>query len=420
MKNHIFSALSNKSFLYAWLGEIFGLIATNIFNFFLILVVYDITHSNSADAGVVLSITIPSIIFGIIAGAYVDRWDKKKVLFVVNISRALLLIILAFNVNNLYFLYIISFTFSLITQFFIPAELPILPLIVERKDLYSANALFGMAIYGSILLAYILAGPLIIFFGKFGATVLLAIMLCIASIFIIFIRLQYAKIRSVASSFGDTNIFKDLKLALSLISRTKDVFQNIFLLAMSQTLILVIATIAPGYAASVLGIPIVQFPLIFVAPAALGTVAGAWALINYFHDHNKNTIISAGIFLAAISISLLPFGSKVASKGFVQNLNLHIPSFLQIDILHIVIVLAFILGLANSLIYTPANTLLQEKTSEELRGKVYGFLNTFVGILSFLPVIIAGGLADLIGVGSVIWGIGVFLFIIGISRFIVK
>lgn len=69
MKHNIFSALSEKSFLYAWLGEIFALIATNIFNFFLILVVFDLTHSNAADAAVVLSITIPSIIFGMIAGA---------------------------------------------------------------------------------------------------------------------------------------------------------------------------------------------------------------------------------------------------------------------------------------------------------------------------------------------------------------
>jgi len=79
--------------------------------------------------------------------------------------------------------------------------------------------------------------------------------------------------------------------------------------------------------------------------------------------------------------------------------------------------LAFILGVANSLVFVPANTMLQEKTTEEFRGKVYGFLNAFIGVLSLLPVIIVGGLADLIGVGAVITGIGLFLLVVGILRF---
>ncbi len=420
MKNHIFSALSEKSFLYAWIGEILALIATNIFNFFLVLVVFELTHSNAANSGVVLTIIIPSIIFGVLAGAYVDRWNKKKVLIIVNITRSLLLVLLAFNVNNLYFLYAISFIFSFITQFFIPAELPILPSIVDRKNLYSANALFGISIYGSILIAYVLAGPLIILLKPFGALLLLSVILFIASIFIFFIQLVYLKKPQNGEEVDQENIFKDMKYALSLISHTKDVSQSIFFLALSQTLVLVLATIAPGYASSVLGIPIVQFPVLFVAPAALGVVVGAGILISFFQNRPKYKLITTGILLSGICMLFLPYGSKVASKGFVQIINLYLPKFLHIDILHIVIVLAFILGFANSLVFVPANTMLQEKTSEEFRGKVYGFLNAFIGILSLLPVVIVGSLADVIGVGAVITGIGVFLLVVGIFRFAMK
>lgn len=420
MKINIFSALSERSFLFTWIGEVFTLIANNIFNFFLILVVFEISHSNTASAAVVLTITIPSIIFGVIAGAYVDRWNKKKVLLTVNITRALLLVILAFFVNNLFFIYTISFIFSFITQFFIPAELPIIPLVSSKKYLYSANALFGITIYGSILISFILAGPLIIYLKPFGVLILLAGMLLISSVFIFFINLKYSKMKLLENNLEDANIFKDLHYALSLISRSKDVMQSIIFLALSQTLILVIATIAPGYASSVLGIAIEQFPLLFVAPAALGTVIGAWILINYFHAISKHTLITIGIFLSAASMLFLPYGSKVASRGFVQLINLYLPNLLKIDILHIIILLAFILGVSNSLVFVPSNTLLQEKTSEDFRGKVYGFLNTFVGILSLLPIIIAGGLADLIGVGAVITGIGLLLFIVGLLRLIIK
>lgn len=420
MKTHIFTALSEKSFVFVWMSEIFALIATNIFNFFLVLVVYELTHSNTANSGIVLSITIPSIIFGVLAGAYVDRWNKKNVLLVVNITRALLLILLAFFVNNLFFLYTISFVFSFITQFFIPAELPILPCVVDRKNLYSANALFGISMYGSILVAYVLAGPLIMLFKPFGTLFLLSGMLVVASLFIFFVQMIYSKRPLNGEPVEKENIFIDVKYALSLISRTKDVSQSIFFLALSQTLVLVLATIAPGYASSVLGIPIVQFPLLFVAPAALGVAAGAGILTSFFHNRSRYKLITLGVFLSGICMLFLPYGSKMASKGFVQTINLYLPKFLHIDILNIVIVLAFILGIANSLVFVPANTMLQEKTSEEFRGKVYGFLNAFVGVLSLLPVVIAGSLADVIGVGAVITGVGVFLIAVGILRFVMK
>jgi len=55
-----------------------------------------------------------------------------------------------------------------------------------------------------------------------------------------------------------------------------------------------------------------------------------------------------------------------------------------------------------------------------VRGKIYGFLNMFVGILAILPIIIVGGLSDLIGVGAVITGIGVVLLLVGFLRLIIK
>jgi len=420
MKSNIFSALSERSFVYAWISEVITLVANHIFNFFLILVVFDITHSNAANSIVVLTIIIPSIIFGLVAGVFVDHWNKRTVLIVVNVTRALLLIILSFNADNLIFLYIISFVFSFITQFFIPAELPIIPLLVDKKDYYSANALFGIAIYASILAAFVLAGPLIIWLKPPGVLILLAFMLLIATAFIFFIRFQHSKHKPDQERNDDVNIVNDMKHTLTLISHTKDVFLSIFFLALSQTLVLVVATIAPGYASTVLRIPIVQFPILFVVPAALGMVVGAWMIINYLPSYPKHRLITAGIFLSSFSMLLLPYGSKVAAKGFIKIMNFYLPNILDIDILHIIIIIALVLGLSNSLVFVPANTLLQEKTSEDFRGKVYGFLNTFVGILSLLPVIIVGGLADIIGVGAVITGIGLLLLFIGVTRVFIK
>jgi MFS family permease len=419
MKTNILRALSGKSFLYLWIGQVFTQISINLFNFFAIIIVFEKTQSNTAVAGVVLSFTIPAIIFGSIAGAYVDRWNKRDVLIVTNLLRAVLFFILAFFIDKVFVLYGVSFLVALLTQFFIPAETPMVPLVVQKKHLLSANALFGMGIYGSILVAYVLSGPLIIMLKPSGTLLFLAAMLVIGAFFIFFIRIKNKpQVRKTESQ--RVNIFQDLSNTFALMSRTNVVSQSLFLLCLSQVLILVMATIAPGYAHQVLGISVEQFPLLFVAPAALGMVVGATTLVNMFHARPRQKIITFGVFLSGLAMLLLPYGSRVASRDFVHVINAYIPHIVEINILHIMVVLAFILGVGNSFIFVPANTLLQEKTSDEIRGKIYGFLNTMVGILSLLPILIVGGLSDLIGVGSVITIIGISLLLFGLVRFFAK
>src|SRR6185437_4382466 len=111
---------------------------------------------------------------------------------------------------------------------------------------------------------------------------------------------------------------------------TRAITHSLFLLSLSQILILILAVIAPGYASQVLGIPVEQFPIIFVTPAALGMVIGAVVLVNVFHSHPKEKMITAGIILSGIAMLLLPFGSKVASKEITQDINLYLPHLFRI------------------------------------------------------------------------------------------
>ena len=83
-------------------------------------------------------------------------------------------------------------------------------------------------------------------------------------------------------------------------------------------------------------------------------------------------------------------------------------------------VIAFTLGAANALVFVPANTMIQEHTTDEFRGKIYGLLNSIVGALSLFPIIIAGGLSDILGVSNVITGIGIIIIVFGLIRIIQK
>lgn len=420
MNNHIFRAFSEKSFFLLWLGEIFTQISINLLNFFLILLVFSLSKSNTAVSGIVLSYTIPAILFGIIAGVYVDRWNKKEVLFFSNIFRAILLFILGFFSNQLIPIYILSFVISIATQFFIPAETPLIPLLVKEKLLFSANALFGLALYGSILIGYVVSGPLLVMLGNKNMFFFLAFLLLLGAICIRFISLEKKAQHLKTSQITRKNIKHEIIEAFMLLRTNREVYGSLFLLAFSQILLLIIAVITPGFASQVLGMKIEEFPLTFVAPAALGVFVGAVFLANLFHDTSRDKLINIGLFLSGISMCILPIGSRITSREIVHTINAYLPHTLQITTIHFIVFLAFLLGLANAFVFVPANTILQEKTDDTVRGKIYGVLNSAVGLFSLPPIIIVGGLSDLIGVGRVIVGIGVTILLLGITRAINK
>ncbi len=66
------------------------------------------------------------------------------------------------------------------------------------------------------------------------------------------------------------------------------------------------------------------------------------------------------------------------------------------------VVVAFTAGVSYAFVAVPAQTALQEELPEDVRGRVFGVLNTLVSLASFLPIIIVGPVADVIGPTAVI------------------
>ena len=186
--NLILKTLRIRPFLFLIASEFFSQFSMNLFNFALLIVVFSVANSNTAVSGVVIAFTLPALIFGILAGVWVDRWNKKSVLIVTNLLRALIVFPLAFFYRSLGLVYLATFGVAMATQFFIPAETPIIPLLVKKDLLLSANALFGMGIYASIFLAYALSGPILLMFGKTNIFILLTALFLIAGIFAALIK----------------------------------------------------------------------------------------------------------------------------------------------------------------------------------------------------------------------------------------
>lgn len=423
MKNKLFFAFKSRPFLILWLAEIFTQIPVNLLNFLLILIVFNLTKSNTAVSGIVLSFTLPAVLFGTLAGVYIDRWNKRTVLLVSNIIRAILLIILAIFHKEIMVVYIVSILITIITQFFIPAEIPIIPLLTKEEHLLSANALFGIGIFGSILVAYLFSGPLLLYFGIVPTLLLLAGMLFVAAFLITLIRIPKSEVKK-GFSLGHLGIplhavVNEIHDVMKLIRSSRHISSSLFLLALSQIIILIIAAIAPGYANEVLQISVEQFPLLVITPATVGIIVGAFIIANLFHGRKKESLVIAGILLSGIVMVVMPYGNALASRDFIKTINDVVPRIMYISHIDIIISLSFLLGIANAFVFVPSNTILQEKTSDEMRGKVYGVLNTLVGIFSFIPIIAVGSFSDMIGVGRVLIGIGCSLILIAILKIFV-
>ena len=414
--NDIFRVLYIKPFSYMMLSEFFSQLAFNMQHFVLIFIIYGLTRSNTAVSGIILSFTIPAVLFSVVTGVHVDRWDKRKVLFFTNLIRGLL--ILPFLIPGIHvgFIYTLTFLIALATQFFIPAGSAIIPHLIPKRLIMSANSILYLGVYTTMFLGYILAGPLLLFFGKTNTIVLLAALFFTSTFFVPFIKPKYNYSDSEEKS--DVSFFRELREIFPFIKKTRKVMHALVVLTIAQAIIFMFAVLGPGYVATILNVQIEHLSLILIAPAALGMALGAFFLGSIAREFEFRWLSGVGFLLSGIIFILFPFASKVTSREFVHTLNSYLPNFIDITILHIIVVLAFMLGFAISLIFIPGHATIQIETNEKLRGRIYGLLNALVGAVSFLPVVLAGSFADILGVGSVVTGVGMIMLIISVFSYL--
>jgi MFS family permease len=134
----------NRDFLLLWSGQMVSAIGSQVSLLafpWLILVV----TGSPLQAGLIASVrAIPYILFGLLAGALVDRWDRKRVMILCDAGRALALgsIPIAFVLGYLTSLqlYIVSFIEGTLYIFFGLAESAALPRVVLPEQLTAATA----------------------------------------------------------------------------------------------------------------------------------------------------------------------------------------------------------------------------------------------------------------------------------------
>lgn len=144
IKRNTYSLLSNYGFVAMWTGEAVSTLGSSFGNFAITWFMYEATQSKTAMGGVWLAYLLPSLLMQILAGPYLDRWNRKRILVLSQVSRALLFATLAllYAVSHLepWSLYLASCLNGMIQPLYVPASLAALPLLVPARELTKANS----------------------------------------------------------------------------------------------------------------------------------------------------------------------------------------------------------------------------------------------------------------------------------------
>jgi MFS transporter, DHA3 family, macrolide efflux protein len=412
----ILEALGVRSFRYLWIGQICSQIAANSLTFVLALHLYRITMSNTAVSVMFLVYGLSALALGMVAGTIVDKLENRRVLIICDLSRALLVFLYLFLPKTVISVYILTFINSVITQFYIPAEAPTIPHLVPKNLVVSANSLFSFTYYSSLAIGSVLAGPFLRIFGPIYVFAFLSLLFVLAALsesrLPSFNQLSkdLTNLLSYSVDYILHRLIANISEALGFVKKSAVLTDALILLLGTQVTIAILGTLGPGFADKVMGIDVRDSSLIILGPAVLGIIIGSLVVGNLAHRFKPQKLIqvgiaSAGIFLVLIAVIVRL--SRIPSFEWILSPQVGIISSS---------VLFFFLGIANSLLDVPANSILQQESSEEMRGRIYGILSMGFGGIGMLPVVFSGVLADHLGVGKVILALGLAVTAYGIFR----
>ncbi len=419
------SVISNRGFLNLWINQILVQLSYNALNFALIVWVFQLTNSNTAVAALMFAVYLPAVILGLFTGVLVDLIDRKKIIMMIN----LLLVITFFSLIFLKMSYpailAIAFFVNALGQFYAPAEASAIPLVVKKNQLLTANSIFSATLYSCFLLGFGLAGPLINHLGinfvfGFGG-ILLTLAFLLALIFPSIVakpdekgRMLISAIRKrYYSDIKDIGLF-EISETMKLIRGKLPVLSSIFILAGVQMVIGVLAVLIPSFLETALHIKATDASYVLVVPLGLGIVTGGIILGRLGQKLVKRILVSIAIIFGGLLFFLVGISPIISPAiKYLQGPRV-LPFFTQPSHSTVLVIGSFLLGIAMVSILVPSQTVLQQNTPEEDRGKVFSVLGVAMSGLTLIPVLLTGVLADVFGTTPIFIGLGVTIFLVGL------
>ncbi len=392
------SVWRNAAFMRLWMAQALTQTAHNALWYALMVLVEQRSHSSTQLGVTILTVIVPSVLFGVVAGVLVDHWDKRRVLVICNLLRALLMLgFVAFD-EHVWALFVLSFLFSTVTQFFAPAETALIPVIVPQRRLMQANSFFHITFISSQLAGLVLIGPLIVkLFGMTTFFVLVGVALALSAGLVWGLPAREAVSPLSAAEEGRRvwrRLRRDLNELVQLLRADQAMAWAMLHLTLGSTLTLIVAMLAPGFVVKVLDIAAEDMVYV-LAPAGLGMLAAAMSLQRLGERLPKERLIHYG--LAAVGGALLlvgvlpalwdilPFTQTAAGEPNLRTLMIA------------VMAVTLVAGVGFACIIVPAQTILQERAPAASRARIFAVQLMLGSVASVVPLLFIGGIADVLG-----------------------
>ncbi len=385
------TVLRQRDFSLLWFGGVLSVIGDYFLFVALPFFVYERTGSALATGAIFIAETLPRLLFGSVAGVFVDRWDRKRTMVVSDLSRALILLPLlaAAAGGPLVLVYVVAFVEASVSMFFSPAKSATIPNLVAERDLTAANSLNSLSEEVPSLVGALLGGALLAIVGLSGL-VLLDVATYLASA--ILISLISAPTAAPAEEPDVTpevavsawaNALKEWLKGLRLIRRDRSVA--------------------------------VLFTVVSIATAGEGVVTVL--VVIFFKDILGGGAQEFSYFIAAYGVGgilgglLLGWSSRLIDEVRLFSLSLIANGILLIAIFNVavlplIVTLGVLAGMTVIGWLVVAQTLLQKWVADSYRGRVFGAYEA----TQALTILVGMGLAVVLE-GSL--GVVVVLSIVG-------
>lgn len=416
----------NRPFLLLWLSQLTTQVGGNMVLYGLTVLVRDLTQSNSAVSLLILTFLAPAVIFSALAGVYVDRFDRRMVLVVTNLLRAGLFIALALFDTNIAVVFALNMAVSIVTTFFAPAELSMIPLVVPGSQLTAANGVFTLTLNAAFAIGFTVLGPLVVTIAN--PTLLVAI---VAALYLVAAVLCWTLPPAPPVTMPRGHALHETEAAVgSFVQQFRDgigyvrahpvVRWALLYLGIAASIVGVLGVLGPGFAEDVLGLRTKDF-VVVVLPLGIGVVVGAVGVNAVQSLVPRRRLIESGMVVLGVSLALISIAGPIAQ--FVRDVDDAVPGpdvSAFVSVLTVVVVVAFVAGVGYAATAIPAQTELQAEIPQAVRGRVFGILNMLVSVGSLLPIIVVGPISDVVGPMPVVLAAASVIFVAGVASFVAR
>lgn len=343
--------------------------------------VYVLTGSTLTSGGLLLASFVPAVALGSLAGVFVDRWDRRRTMIVINVLNTIVLVpLLAVrDQHTIWIVYVVVLAQSCLQQFFVPAEQSLIPALVEPRQLLTANALNGQTRDIARLVGAALGGALAAAGGLPPLALADAATFLVALILVSFVRHRAVRapterttgtIRLLAAEWKD-----GLRLCTS-DQAMRLIFAFGLVTGIGEGLM---DTLFAPFVRAELGGSARTYGLI-VSSQAVGGIAGGLVAAVFGARLPAATMWGVGSVLFGL-VDLTLFCYPIVSDSM-------IPAF----------VCMIVVGVPGAFTIAGSTTVLQRFTRDASRGRVFGALSAAQGIAVLVGITSAGILGDLVGI----------------------